>query len=410
VVSISRHGSRYPDRGAYNGWVNLASRIHAGQLDIRDKSLQFLSTWQPVLDHSDQQIAQESPGGYKELYDMGGTYRQRYAELYEYNTPFTMWANYYSGSPRVRDSARLFARGFLGPNATDLGSIYALNSSDLRSWQNSLGPSDLCLAYNDNGGGDQKSAWDNKYQPPIQRRLNKMLKGSFQFTQSDVDTIPYLCGFESQITGSRSPWCDVFTEDEILQYEYSQDLRYWYGTGLGTDIEKYLMLPVLQGVVNRFVDGPNATYKNFVPPKVNVGFTNDGQTSQLVAALGIFDNEKNLPSDKMPKNRLFVSSRLMSMRGTILFERLTCSARGSGSDSYVRIRLNDAVYPVVDCKGGPGKSCPLDQYQKLVQKKLKSARDFAKICNITDPAIPRGVNTATFFTDVTLPWEVLIKP
>jgi acid phosphatase len=141
-----------------------------------------------------------------------------------------------------------------------------------------------------------------------------------------------------------------------------------------------------------------------------VGFTNDGQTSQLVAALGIFDNEKNPPSDKMPKNRLFVSSRLMSMRGTILFERLNCSARSSSSDSYVRIRLNDAVYPVVDCKGGPGKSCPLDQYQKLVQKKLKSAGDFAKICNITDPAIPRGVNTATFFTDVTLPWEVLIKP
>lgn len=411
---FSRHGSRYPDRGAYNEWTNLSSRIDAGEFTVRDQKLAFLSAWKPTLKYPDQQIAQLSTTGYRELYDMGANYRLQYPDLYAYNTAFTLWCNYYSSSPRVRDSARLFARGFLGPNATDLGSIYALNGSAPQSFMNSLATSDLCPAYADNGGSPKKDTWDNIYLPPIQKRLNKLIKGSFQFTQSDVSIIPYLCGFETQITGSTSPWCSVFTEKEILQYEYAQDLRYWYGTGLGTDIEKYMMVPVLDGLVQRFVDGPKATYKNsdgstFTPPSLIAAFSNDGQMNQLVAALGVFDKEAQLPADNIPKNRLFRASNFVTMRGTVGFERLSCSSKG-GNEVYVRIRLNNVVYPVSGCQDGPGKSCSLGKYQKIVKSKLKAAGDFSKICNVTNPAIPGNQNSATFFTDIKLPFMSLIKP
>jgi acid phosphatase len=410
---FSRHGSRYPDRGAYNEWTNLSSRINAAQFTVRDSKLAFLSTWKPVLTNPDQQIAQISTTGYKELYEMGGTYRLRYPNLYAYNTPLTLWANYYTSGPRVRDSARLFARGFLGPNATDLGSIYALNASAPASFMNSLAPSDLCPAYSDNGGGAQKDTWDAIYLPPIQKRLNKLIKGRFQFTQYDISIVPYLCGFETQITGSTSPWCGLLTEKEILQYEYSQDLRYWYGTGLGTDIEKYMMVPVLDGLVQRFVDGPNKTYRNsdgttFVPPKILASFSNDGQMNQLVAALGVFDKELQLPANNIPKNRLFRASNFVSMRGTVTFERLSCTNKKVKNVS-IRVRLNDVVYPVAGCTSGPGKSCPLIQYQEIVKSKLKQAGDFKKICNVTNAAIPDR-KIATFFTDVALPFATLVKP
>ncbi|ORY02552.1 histidine phosphatase superfamily [Clohesyomyces aquaticus] len=412
---FSRHGSRYPDQGAYNGWANLSARIHVSKFSVRDDSLGFLSSWQPVLKYPAQQIAQISTTGYKELYDMGATYRLRYPDLYAYNTPFTMWANYYSGSPRVRDSARLFARGFLGPNATDLGSVFALNASDPRSFLNSLAPSDLCPAYADNGAGAQGDTWNNIYLPPIQKRLNKAIRGDFQFTQDDISSIPYLCGFETQITGSVSPWCSILSDEEILQYEYAQDLRYWYGTGLGTDIEKYMMVPVLDGLVQRFVDGPDAIYKNsdgtpFAPPRIIASFSNDGQINQLAAAIGVFDNEGDLPGKKIVRNRLFRSSNFVTMRGTISFERLLCPTQRNRKATYMRVRLNDVVYPVANCQSGPGRSCPLDQYQKLVKAKLAKAGDFAKICKVTNPAISVPEKSATFFTDIKLPWEILIKP
>ena len=138
--------------------------------------MEYLKTWKPVLSNPDQQIAQISTTGYKELAEMGATWRLRYADLYDYNTPFTMWANYYTPGPRVRDSARMFAHGFLGPNATDLGTIYALNASDPLAWGNSLGTSDLCKAYNDEGGSPHIDVWNNIYLPPIQARLNAALE------------------------------------------------------------------------------------------------------------------------------------------------------------------------------------------------------------------------------------------
>jgi acid phosphatase len=407
---VSRHASRYPDQSAYNQWTNLSARIHATRLSASASELEFLSTWQPVLPYPDQEIAQISITGYRELYDMGVTYRFRYGpHFYKDNTDFTMWANLYKPSPRVTDSARLFARGYMGPNST-LGNIFAINSTDPRSVANSLAPSDLCPLYADNGGSPEIDTWQNIYLPPIQKRLNREIHGGFQFTQSDVSLIPYLCGFETQIIGSRSPFCNIFTRDEILQYEYAQDLRYWYGTGLGTDIEKDMMLPFLSALVGRFIDGPGKTYKSsdgtsFTPSSLIATFTNDGQINQLAAAIGVFDGQSQLPATHVPQNRLFKASNFVTMRGTITFERLNCE-RGK----FIRLRLNDIVYPVSGCQSGPGRSCSLTQYQSIVQSKSQRAGDFQRICNITSSVVPIGKERTTFLTDISLPYGILYKP
>lgn len=424
VAFFSRHGSRYPDSGAYKQWQDLYTRLQAGKpFSVTDDRLEFLQSWQPVLSFPERQIGQLSPTGYKELHDMGATWRLRYPNLYQYNTPFTMWSNWYASGPRVRDSARLFAQGFLGPNATDLATIFALNASDPASWMNSLGTSDLCKAYNDNGGSPYKDEWDAIYLPPIRSRLNKRIHGPFNFTQDDVSLIPYLCGFETQITGRRSPFCDIFTEKEILDYEYAQDLRYWYGSGLGTDIEKYLMLPVVDMVVQRFMDGPNATYgtgnSTFTPPNLMADFSNDGQINQIIAAIGVFDNQRPLPGNRRPSDRTFRASRLTPMRGTVAFERLSCGSAldnnkfnyardPSRIQTYMRIRLNEVVYPVAGCAHGPGSSCPLSQYQQIIQTKLKAAGSFTKICNVTDSSFAPNPK-ANFFMNNTLPFARLVK-
>lgn len=489
---FSRHGSRYPDPGAYNEWVALRDHIQESPFSVSDPKLEFLRTWKPVLSDPTAQIAQISPTGYKELTAMGATWRLRYPDLYKYNTPFTMWSNYYNSSPRVRDSARMFAQGFLGPNATDLGTIYALNSSDPASWMNSLAPSDLCPAYKDNGGSPYIDQWASIYVPPIAARLNAKINGNFNFTASEVTIIPYLCGFETQITGKRSPFCDIFTEEEILQYEYAQDLRYWYGAGLGTDIEKLQMLPTLDMLVRRFVDGPDKTYtlrnSTFQAPNIIASFSNDGQINQLIAASGVFDNEPQLSGNRTNRDRKFRASRLTPMRGTIAFERLLCGGPGSSPSSpvssvpvyshsrapssipgfshsqapssvaaadliygqgyshgdsitvstptatpgyaaapsdgespqkrdvsppptatYIRVILNDVVYPVANCNSGPGASCPLAQYQKLVQSKIAKAGSVTKFCNTTNPAFS-GEPKSNFFMDNTLSWANAIKP
>lgn len=164
--------------------------------------------------------------------EMGTTLRWRYPSMYTDNTNFTLWANQYPAAPRVVDSARLFARGFMGPNATTFGKVIVLPSvGNGVVVGNNLGISDGCPTYMDNSGGVNATNWNNIYLQPIQARLNALLRGNLNFTTSDVSQIPYLCGFETQITGKQSPWCNVFTTQELRDYEYAQTLRYYYGNG-----------------------------------------------------------------------------------------------------------------------------------------------------------------------------------
>ncbi|CEL53207.1 hypothetical protein RSOLAG1IB_06173 [Rhizoctonia solani AG-1 IB] len=368
VAIISRHGSRYPDPGAYNEWVALEDKVKNGSFS---GPLEFLNEWHPVLTHPSDQIAQLSVTGYLETYFLGTQTRLRYPHLYTDNTPFVVWAN---NAQRTTDSARLFARGFGGPNATTLGTIYVVNPKGAQAGGNSLATSDLCPKYVDTSGANQTAVWDNIYLPPILKRLQKYIKG-VDITTSDISIMPYLCGFETQITGKLSLFCDIFTESEFKQYEYRQDLRYYYGTGPGTDLPSTLMLP--------------------------------NQLNEIATAIGVFNTTGPLPPNKIQSNRLFISSRINPMAGRIAFERMSCTSKKSGV--YVRIRVNDAVYPMNECQSGPGKTCPLAQFGQVIKTKVDKAGDFMARCGLSsNQTISEG--RTTIFWDTKLPWITTVQP
>ena len=138
--------------------------------------------------------------------------------------------------------------------------------------------------------------------------------------------------------------------------------------------------------------------------------------NQLIAAIGVFDNEPQLPANRTLPDRKFRASRLVTMRGTVAFERLSCpvgsnkyGTSNATNEAYMRIRLNEVVYPVVNCTSGPGSSCPLLQYRDIIKSKIDAVGDFTKVCNSTDSSFaPKPITT--FFTDNTLPFQRIVKP
>jgi len=370
--------------------------------------------------------------------------------------------------------------------------------------------------------------WDAIYIPPIKARLQKLISGDFVLTDGDISQIPYLCGFESQITGILSPFCSVFTDEELRAFEYRQDLRYYYGTGPGTDLQSKMMLPFLNSLVKLLADGPGqkgikADGGEFDVPKILTAFANDGQITQLVAGLGVFDDQEPLSGTEIPAVWKYVASHFSSMRGTVAFERYTCKAGSSspsittttaaptttsaslcsvatsmatkacnrdncfrqllqnsaqvsdfcasytqspssatstsvaalptfvsqcqGSTSrissacsclhpvtatpcptstttstsatpttnpanknvFVRILLNDAVYPLPSCQDGPGKTCSIEGYKKYVADKLKAAGDLKSKCNVTMET-QGELGGASFFKDLRGPALAFVKP
>ncbi|KAH8768667.1 histidine phosphatase superfamily [Hyaloscypha sp. PMI_1271] len=444
-----RHGSRYPDAGAYAQWTALYAKIQNATFTATGE-LAFLQDWQPVLTNSAAQMSQESTTGYKEAYDLGYQVRTRYPKLYAYGTPFISWANLY---PRVVQTAQNFVRGFLGQTATNLGLVISINSTGSpRALFDSLSPSDQCPLFADGNGGTQQVSWNKIYLPPILERIQTMITGNLNFTTTDVSIMPYLCGFESQITGTLSPWCGVFSDAELKQYEYSQDLRYYYGMGPGTDLPSKMMLPYLNALVGMLAQGPgiNGTFANgtsFTLPKILTSFMNDGQITELGAATGIWDNTTILSGTEIPEGYDYISSHFVSMRGTVAFERLNwiynttslssstsvpytnatstpahsnststsslpkpTPTSGSTNQTYIRILINDAVYVVPSCQDGPGRSCLMSEYVALVKNKVAAAGDLRTRCNVTNAASPTVLKGASFFTNLADSWLAQVAP
>jgi acid phosphatase len=166
--------------------------------------------------------------GYHELNNLGVQTRLRYPTLYSPNELFTVWAD---SVQRAVDSAITYSHAFGGPNATRIGTVVNINASSPDSGGNSLATSDNCPLYDDNSGAPENAIFEALFVPSIQTRLSQFIIGNFSFSESEILLIPVLCGFETMITGT-SHFCDILTDDEIRNYEYTQDLRYWYGTGM----------------------------------------------------------------------------------------------------------------------------------------------------------------------------------
>lgn len=102
---------------------------------------------------------------------------------------------------------------------------------------------------------------------------------------------------------------------------------------------------------------------------------NSNQLNELATAIGVFDTTGPLPPNKIQSNRRFISSHINPMAGRIAFERMTCTSQFK-SGVYIRIRVNDAVYPLLECQNGPGKMCPLTEFGQIVKAKVDKAGDF----------------------------------
>lgn len=206
-----------------------------------------------------------------------------------------------------------------------------------------------------------------------------------------------------------------------------------------------MMMPYLNDLVGLLEEGPGnngtaADGSSFSLPNLLVSFLNDGQLVELVSATGVFDGQPDLSSTNITDS-LFIASHFVTMRGTLAFERLNCLVDGAspsnsttssnGTDvvarnllrrridnttssntnaTYIRIKLNDAVYTLPSCKDGPGQSCLLSNYANYISDKYASEGSWVENCNVTTAGAPTTVQGASFYTDLTSPWLQELPP
>lgn len=173
--------------------------------------------------------------------------------------PITFWA---SGSNRVVETAKHFALGFFNHNyqITNTAALKIISEHHSLG-ANTLTPGRTCLANRrDLAEGQRKGyrlmgEYQATYLQPIRERLLK--ETSMKFGYKEIYAMQEMCGFETTVRG-RSDWCDVFTQDEFLSFEYARDLLHYYRAGPGQRYAASMGWLWLNATTNLLLEGPEA--------------------------------------------------------------------------------------------------------------------------------------------------------
>ncbi|KAJ7632915.1 phosphoglycerate mutase-like protein [Roridomyces roridus] len=415
---IVRHGSRYPEPGSATGWLNLFAKFQNNSYTA-EGPLAFISSWVPPLDDVPHEPLFLSSTGALEAFSLGVDLRKRY-QFTRGSQNFTVWS---ASQQRVVDTATYFTRGYLsqgnyltGPNE-NRGTIISLPDSVNFTFANSLTPSAACPLYpTGDTSGIATTTFRATFQNNIAARLNKFLKG-LTLNATDIGVMQDLCGFQAEINGD-TRFCDVFEDSEWLDYEYADDLNYYYGSGPGNPFAAATGFPWVKAVSDLFVLGPGKTTPggDLTPPALLMGFTHDNNLPPVMAALGLWNTSNirgvyPLSLTKPNVNRKFRSSYLVAFRGYVVLERLACgpaapdkvvhvagaAPQNVSTKSFVRIRVDRAPVAIPGCTSGPGSTCPLTDFTKYVDAtRARAAGDFVKVCGLQN--ITNATSVASFFT------------
>ncbi|KAF2434710.1 phosphoglycerate mutase-like protein [Tothia fuscella] len=409
VHMMSRHAERYPTIRAGIRMLDLVDRIKADNVTLTGP-LSFVKDWEWFASDGEasfEQLTTTGPyAGTLDAFTTGVRLRTRYSHLLSGRispggSKTSFWA---SGSERVVDTARYFAAGFWGLERKDSETLHVIpETAELGG--DTLTPGDTCLAYQSDTeyGHDQGAAklveFSNTYLPAIAERLETFIStaGSkagewrFRFTNDEVYALQEMCGFETTVRGS-SPWCGVFTHDEWESFEYARDVIHFYRAGPGTKYAKAmgsLWLNATAGLLlNTLSAGP-----------FFMSFVHDGDIVPMLAALNLYHDKNPLPVTHIPKHRAWKTSQVTPMMGRVIFERIHCpnksqrkdelQARDQGDTYFVRINVNDGIVAIPGCEGGPGKSCPLDEFVMRIRKNQQEGGDFREVCGLGSDAPDR---------------------
>lgn len=209
------------------------------------------------------------------------------------------------------------------------------------------------------------------------------LAPGFNFTQDDIVGMQQLCGYETVIRGS-SPFCDldVFSPNEWLDFEYMNDIQYFYNAGYANPISGVLGFPWVNASAGLLL-------ADEAKQDVYVSFTHRELPPAVITAMGLFNNSAysgtNNPNATMPLksqnyNRAWKSSHILPFLSNLAIEKMTCESYGFEAGDYVRVLVNNSPHQLLDCNDGPGESCSASQFKDWVASRGEMFGSFTEEC------------------------------
>lgn len=383
VQLIMRHGERYPGLSAGLAHKKIIDRLQSYNGTFKG-DLAFLNDYKYYVSDESLYEYETTPSnskgpftGYETGLKAGASFRSKYSDLYKENATLPLFI---AGSSRVRQTALFFAEGFLGENFKNNVVKEVILDEDKKFGLNTLVPRWGCPAWNSTYYSEFVNKFPKTYLQNIVSRFVKSNPG-LNVTTSDVSQLVQICAYEMNAKGY-SPFCEIFTEDELVQNSYFNDMGFYYNSGPGG-----------KGAIEAGSVQLNASLallkENDPKKKIWLSFTHDTDIELFSSALGLFETKDPLPNDRVIFKDSYHHVEVIPMGGLFVTEKYSC-----GNETYVRFVINDAVIPIESCNSGPGYSCKLSDFESYVDERIGHL-DIPKDCG-TPESSPKEL---TFYWD-----------
>ncbi|KAE9992913.1 hypothetical protein EG327_007221 [Venturia inaequalis] len=343
---------------------------------------EFLDKWETPIPNPKNQLEQITPQGIKDSMKVAKHLLARYPTL----VPTTRRI-YADKKSRTKDTAKAFVAVF--PQVVDVVEI-KLNESS-----HSQIPHKACNAFSKEPGDEQMKRFLSHYGTKTISRLQQY--SPVELELNDIVGLQQLCGYESAIRGKMSKICDAFNDDEWMAYEYMMDMKYYFMVGHGNPLSPYLGFPWLNTtaeVMKKF-HAPHHTASTSSKSKMPdedaqrffISFTHREVPPVIATALGLFNSSSHsseeFPTDRINWSRSWRMADLVPFLGHVGIEKLSCqglTAKDDEPKEFIRVIANTSPTPIPACQDGPGASCSIDEFFKLVERGMETYGDFDGIC------------------------------
>ncbi|GAA5986255.1 hypothetical protein JCM11641_004869 [Rhodosporidiobolus odoratus] len=432
---LIRHSSIYANDDEWEEYMQpfVERVVRAQKKGVVLKSgspLSFLTHWKSVI--NEENLEALTPPGAEDAEAFGERFRRLYGPLLppknlgrkgkkgkkagKIETPFKAWT---ASSPRDIGTAKAWIKGAFpywqeGKDGEGDGKIVTLVEVPNKDpdWSLSLTPHKICPAFSKDPGQAEARKWLETFGPPALERMNRFAPG-YDFELNDVIAAQLFCGYESVIRKDRSSaFCstELFTPDEFRSHGYWHDLHWHHSIGYGSRVAPYLGIGWLNASTHNLLSAyapvhphPNASApipfkgKSKLPPPnappdathtqlLFPYFTHREEPPFALVALGLWNTSTpELPSDRMPTERLWKTSHVIPFMGHVALERMWCDAgagenEGGKEGDYMRVMVNGAPQRLPTCAEGPGGSCAMGEFEEYVKGRTEMFADFEGAC------------------------------
>ncbi|XP_049873023.1 multiple inositol polyphosphate phosphatase 1-like [Pectinophora gossypiella] len=360
--SIHRHGNRNPGSS-----VTAAVKVIAG---LKDQIVQAFDQGSSLLCATDidefrkwtwNETLETTPSyltgvGYEELYGIGSRIRAAYPELLNGSTE-----DYYfrpTNYQRTITSAMGFVHGL-----TD-GTSLKVAIDEPRDVDDVIQPYANCQKYQetvrdapilDKVVAELESSPDYA---AIRHAVQKRLGIAYQITTEDVFSIYELCRFyRSWDEKKQSPWCSMFTNEELVILDYRDDLRHYYRNGYGSWVNSRLGEQPLRDLYQKLSAATQGQGQKIVSY-----FSHDAMMEMVYCALQLFNDREPLRGDNRNPDRLWRTSYIGAMAINMITVLNRCQE--SGTEAYrVQIFVGEKVTELCPVEG-----CSWEEFEHMFKQ------------------------------------------